>query len=116
MHGLITQECGGRRPRAEKKAHECQAQSAKAETWLVGFLAGEKAGHSKDAVHRARSNLGDRSVVPAATLYPGRRPAMIILPLDGQLATAGVDVGTASRPALVQPGINPDDLPDRPLR
>ena len=31
----------------------------------------------------------------------GRRPAMIILELDGQLAAAGVDVDTAGRPALV---------------
>ena len=46
----------------------------------------------------------------------GRRPAMIVLELDGQLAAAGVDVGPAGRPALVQPGVDADDLPDRPLR
>ena len=46
----------------------------------------------------------------------GRWPAMIILELDGQLAAAGLDVGTAGRPALVQSGVDTDDLPDRPLR
>ena len=46
----------------------------------------------------------------------GRRPAMIMLELDGQLAAAGLDVGTAGRPALVQSGVDTDDLPDRPLR
>jgi hypothetical protein len=45
----------------------------------------------------------------------GRRAAMIFLELDGQLAAAGVDVGTAGRPTLVQPGVDADDLPDRPL-
>ena len=46
----------------------------------------------------------------------GRRPAMIMLELDGQLAAAGVDVGAAGRPALVQSWVDTDDLPDRPLR
>ena len=46
----------------------------------------------------------------------GRWPAMIMLELDGQLAAAGVDVGAAGRPALVQSGVDTDDLPDRPLR
>ena len=41
---------------------------------------------------------------------------MIMLELDGQLAAAGVDVGAAGRPALVQSGVDTDDLPDRPLR
>jgi hypothetical protein len=41
---------------------------------------------------------------------------MIILELDRQLAAAGVDVGTAGRPTLIQSGVNTDDLPDRPLR
>jgi hypothetical protein len=45
-----------------------------------------------------------------------RWPAMIILELDRQLAAAGVDVGTAGRPTLIQSGVNTDDLPDRPLR
>ena len=45
-----------------------------------------------------------------------RWPAMIILELDRQLAAAGLDVGTAGRPALVQSGVDTDDLPDRPLR
>jgi hypothetical protein len=44
------------------------------------------------------------------------RPAMILLELDRQLAAAGVDVGAAGRPALVQSGVDPDDLPNRPLR
>jgi hypothetical protein len=44
-----------------------------------------------------------------------RRPAMIVLELDGKLAAAGVDVGAAGRPALVQSGVDADDLPDRPL-
>ena len=35
----------------------------------------------------------------------GRRPAMIMLELDRQLAAAGVDVGAAGRPALVQSGV-----------
>ena len=35
---------------------------------------------------------------------------MIMLELDGQLAAAGVDVGTAGRPALVQSGVDADDL------
>jgi hypothetical protein len=41
---------------------------------------------------------------------------MIVLELDGQLSAAGLDMGTAGRPALVQPGVDTDDLPDRPLR
>ena len=45
-----------------------------------------------------------------------RRPTMIFLELDGEFAAAGVDVGTAGRPALVQSGVDTDDLPDRPLR
>jgi hypothetical protein len=46
----------------------------------------------------------------------GRWPAMIMLELDGQLAAARFDVGTAGRPALVQSWVDTDDLPDRPLR
>jgi hypothetical protein len=46
----------------------------------------------------------------------GRRPAMIVLELDGEFAAAGVDVGAAGRPALVQSGVDADDLADRPLR
>ena len=41
--------------------------------------------------------------------------AMIVLELDGELAAAEVDVGAAGRPPLVQPGVDADDLPDRPL-
>ena len=44
-----------------------------------------------------------------------RRPAVIILELDGQFAAAGLDVGTAGRPAFVQSGVDTDDLSDRPL-
>jgi hypothetical protein len=40
---------------------------------------------------------------------------MIVLELDGQLAAADVDAGASCRPALVQSGVDPDDLPDRPL-
>ena len=40
---------------------------------------------------------------------------MILLELDGEFAAARVDVGTAGRPALVQSGVDADDLPDRPL-
>jgi hypothetical protein len=40
---------------------------------------------------------------------------MIVLKLDGQLAAAGLDVGTPGRPALVQSRVDTDDLPDRPL-
>jgi hypothetical protein len=45
----------------------------------------------------------------------GRRPTMILLELDRQLAAAGVDVGAAGRPTLVQSRVDTDDLPDRPL-
>jgi hypothetical protein len=41
---------------------------------------------------------------------------MIFLELDGQLASAGVDVGAAGGPALVQSGVDTDDLSDRLLR
>ena len=41
---------------------------------------------------------------------------MIIVELDCELAAAGVDVGAAGRPALVQSWVDTDDLPDRPLR
>jgi hypothetical protein len=41
---------------------------------------------------------------------------MIILELDGQLPAAGFNVGAAGRPALVESGVNADDLADRPLR
>jgi len=46
----------------------------------------------------------------------GRRSTMIFLELDGELAAADVDVGAARRPAVIQPGVDADDLPDRPLR
>jgi hypothetical protein len=46
----------------------------------------------------------------------GRRPTMIFLELDGEFAAAGVDVGAAGGPALVQSWVDTDDLPDRPLR
>jgi hypothetical protein len=42
--------------------------------------------------------------------------AMILLEPDGQLSAAGLDVGAAGRPTLVQSGVDTDDLPDRPLR
>jgi hypothetical protein len=45
----------------------------------------------------------------------GRRPAMILLELDGEFAAADVDVGTPSRPALVQSWVDADDLSDWPL-
>jgi hypothetical protein len=41
---------------------------------------------------------------------------MIFLELDGEFTAAGVDVGAAAGPALVQPGVDTDDLPDWPLR
>jgi hypothetical protein len=41
---------------------------------------------------------------------------MIVLELDGQLAAAGLDVDSAGRPALVQSGVDTDDLSDRLLR
>ena len=41
---------------------------------------------------------------------------MIMLELDRELAAAGVDVGAAGGPALVQSGVDADDLSDRPLR
>ena len=41
--------------------------------------------------------------------------AMIALEGDGQFASADVDVGAAAGPALVQAGVDADDLPDRPL-
>jgi hypothetical protein len=40
---------------------------------------------------------------------------MIILELDGELATAEVDPGPPGRPPLVQPGVDADNFPDRPL-
>jgi hypothetical protein len=40
---------------------------------------------------------------------------MIMLELDGELATAEVDMGPPGRPPLDQPGIYADDFPDRPL-
>ena len=36
--------------------------------WVIN--AGEKAGYSKDAVHRARRNLGDRVVVTSLPVVP----------------------------------------------
>jgi hypothetical protein len=41
---------------------------------------------------------------------------MIVLELDRQLSAAGVDVGTAGGPALVQSWVDTEDLSDRPLR
>jgi hypothetical protein len=38
---------------------------------------------------------------------------MIMLELDRQLAAAGFDVAAAGRPALIQSGVDTDDLPDR---
>jgi hypothetical protein len=40
---------------------------------------------------------------------------MILLELDGQLATAEVDMGPPGRPPLIQPRVDADNLPDRPL-
>ena len=40
---------------------------------------------------------------------------MIMLELHGEFAAAGVDVGAAGGPALVQSRVDTDDLPDRPL-
>jgi hypothetical protein len=40
---------------------------------------------------------------------------MIILKLDGELAAAEVDMGPPGRPPLVQPRVNTDNFPDRPL-
>ena len=40
---------------------------------------------------------------------------MLLLELDGELATADVDMGPAGRPPLVQPGVDADDFPDRSL-
>jgi hypothetical protein len=40
---------------------------------------------------------------------------MIVLELDGEFTAAGVDVGTAGGPALVQSWVDTDDLSDRPL-
>jgi hypothetical protein len=44
-----------------------------------------------------------------------RWSTMLLLELDGELATAEVDVGSSGRPALVQPGVDADNFPDRPL-
>jgi hypothetical protein len=57
----------------EKARRGVRTRRGKAESWLVGFLvgkgevasgwvvnAGEQAGHSRDSIHRARRNLGDR--------------------------------------------------------
>jgi hypothetical protein len=38
-----------------------------------------------------------------------------VLELDGELAAAEVDIGPAGRPPLVQPGVDADNFPDRPL-
>ena len=40
---------------------------------------------------------------------------MIFFELDGEFAAPDVDVRAAGRPALVQPGVDAADLPDRPL-
>ncbi len=41
--------------------------------------------------------------------------AVLSLELDGELATADVDVGPAGRPPLIQPSVDANDFPDRPL-
>jgi hypothetical protein len=41
--------------------------------------------------------------------------AMIMLELDGELAAAEVDMGPPCRPPLVQPGVDANNFPDRPL-
>jgi hypothetical protein len=40
---------------------------------------------------------------------------MILLELDGEFAAADVDVGPPGRPPLVQPQVDTNDFPDRPL-
>jgi hypothetical protein len=45
----------------------------------------------------------------------GRWSTMIILELDRQLTAAGLNVGAAGGPTLVQSKVDTDDLPDRPL-
>jgi hypothetical protein len=67
----------------EKKRRSVRTQGAKAETWLVGFLAGKgevpskflvkaakEAGFSRDAIHRARRNLEDRIEVITLAVMP----------------------------------------------
>lgn len=88
IHGVITQDVEDIVLEQETKRRSVRTQGARAETWLVGFLAGKgevpsswvinaggKAGHSRDSIHRARRNLGDRievvnlSVVPRQTTW-----------------------------------------------
>ena len=67
----------------EKAKRGVRTQTRKAESWLVGFLAGkgevpsswvlhagEKAGYSRDAIQRARRNLGDRIEVVNLPVTP----------------------------------------------
>jgi transposase-like protein len=49
-------------------------------------------------------------------LHSARRPAMVTGEVGGEFGLSDVDDLRPSRPALVQPRINADDLPDRPLR
>jgi hypothetical protein len=67
----------------EKARRGVRTRSDKAESWLVGFLAGkgavpsswvvnagEQAGYSRDSIHRARRNLGDRIEVVNLPVSP----------------------------------------------
>jgi hypothetical protein len=49
-------------------------------------------------------------------VHPARRPAMITGEVGGEFGLSDVDDLSPCRPALVQPRINADDLPDRALR
>jgi hypothetical protein len=49
-------------------------------------------------------------------LHPTRRPRVITGEVGGELGLPDVDDQPPSRPALVQPRLHADDLPDRPFR
>jgi hypothetical protein len=70
---------------------------------------------SLSQVARCSAGLQRRLLGQVQRFDRGRRTAMIMLELDGQVAAAGLNVGTAGRPALVQSRVDADDLSDRPL-
>ena len=76
-----------------------------------GALLGQRAGFVFGVAGLQRRLLGQ-----VQRFDRGRWPAMIFLELDREFTAADVDVSAAGRPALVQSGVDTDDLPDRPLR
>ena len=72
-------------------------------------------GHDPSANGLLTLGKSPAPVPPASRVDRCRWSTMIMLEANGELATAEVDMGPAGRPPLVQPRVDADNFPDRPL-